>query len=285
RSNLSSPESATEFRKRSTEDDFVPVDMSRECRLTPRGSAHPSYFPKGRNRGIRALPKPKTSSLLPRPTADGGKIRKKERTLPHTPAKGLITVIPLDRADEDVLRVVADSLQGILRLPVDLHDVVRLPEHTFMESRDQYNAMAIIKHLDKELALDSLKVLGVTGRDICNPILTYVFGEAYMGGRSAVMSCARLRIGASGLPISREDFLERAVKVAIHEIGHTFGLPHCHTDRCVMRASHNVPDLDTKLNYLCDYCELFLQESLTKLLKEIEVETRLDAPELERARR
>jgi len=187
--------------------------------------------------------------------------------------------------EEDVLRVVSDSLQGILRLPVDLHDMVPIPEDTFMESRNQYNAMAIIKHLDKDLCLDSLKVLGVTRSDICNPILTYVFGEAYMGGRSAVMSCARLGIGGRGVPVSREDFLERAVKVAIHEIGHTFGLPHCHTDRCVMHASHNIPDLDTKLNYLCTYCELFLQESLTKSLKQLEDESRSDVPELERARR
>ncbi len=184
-----------------------------------------------------------------------------------------------------MLRVVSDSLQGILRLPVDLHGTVPIPEETFMESRDQYNAMAIIKHLDKELALNSLKVLGVTRFDICNPILTYVFGEAYMGGRSAVMSCARLGIGTRGLPVSREHFLERSVKVAIHEIGHTFGIPHCHTDRCVMHASHNIPDLDTKLNYLCTYCELYLQESLTKSLKEIEEESQSYLPEPERARR
>lgn len=186
--------------------------------------------------------------------------------------------------DEDVLRVVSDSLQGILRLPVDLHDVVPIPQDTFMESRDQYNAMAIIKHLNEEMSQNSLKILGITRFDICNPILTYVFGEAYMGGRSAVMSCARLGVGNRGLPISREDFLDRVVKVAVHEIGHTFGVPHCHAGRCVMRASNNVPDLDTKLNYLCTYCELFLQESLTKSLKQIEDASGADTPELERAR-
>jgi archaemetzincin len=153
-----------------------------------------------------------------------------------------------------------------------------------MESRDQYNAMAIIKYLDKEVSQGSLKVLGVTKVDICNPILTYVFGEAYMGGRSAVMSFARLGIGVRGLPVSREHLLDRTVKVAIHEIGHTFGVPHCHNDRCVMRASNNIPDLDDKLNYLCSYCELFLQESLTKTLKEHEEESNSTVPELERAR-
>ena len=169
---------------------------------------------------------------------------------------------------EDVLTVVADSLQGILRLPVDLCESVSVPKEAFMEQRNQYNAMGIIRYLDKELAANSLKILGVTKVDLCNPILTYVFGEAYMGGRSAVMSYARLHMGPAGKPVSREQFLDRVVKVAIHEIGHTFNIPHCHTGRCVMRASNTIPDLDDKLNYLCSYCEFFLHESLAKALKE-----------------
>ncbi|MBM3301649.1 MAG: archaemetzincin family Zn-dependent metalloprotease, partial [Deltaproteobacteria bacterium] len=170
--------------------------------------------------------------------------------------KGLIAVLPLGRVGEDVLRVVADSLQGILRLPVDLLDEIPVPQETFMESRNQYNAMAIIKYLDSEFSSQTLKILGITRYDLCNPILTYVFGEAYMGGSAAVMSCARLNTGQGGQPIPREQFLDRVVKVAIHEIGHTFSVAHCHTGRCVMRASLNIPDLDTKLNYLCSYCEL-----------------------------
>ncbi len=166
------------------------------------------------------------------------------------------------------MRVVADSLQGILRVPVDLREPIVLPEDTFMETRNQYNAMALIKYLNSGMADNSLRILGITAKDICNPILTYVFGEAYMGGRSAVMSSARLKAGLLGEPVSREHFLERVVKVAIHEIGHTFNLRHCHTDRCVMRASNTLAELDEKLNYLCDYCEIFLFDSLRQALRE-----------------
>lgn len=168
---------------------------------------------------------------------------------------------------QDILRVVADSLQGILRIPVDLLEHEPLPQQAFMDSRNQYNAMAIIRFLSENHSHNSLKTLGVTGKDLCNPILTYVFGEAYMGGPSAVMSYHRLHQGETEDPVSREQFLDRVVKVALHEIGHTFNLPHCHTGRCVMRASNNLKELDDKLNYLCDYCELFLFESLNKALK------------------
>lgn len=181
--------------------------------------------------------------------------------------KGIIAVLPLGRVQEDVLTVIGDGLQALLRLPVDVLDPIPLPKHTFMEARDQYNAMAIIKFLDREFPSNSVKILGVTRADLCNPILTYVFGEAYMGGRAAVMSCARLHLGLGSQPVSREQFLDRVVKVAIHEIGHTFNIPHCHQGRCVMRASNTIPDLDNKLNYLCSYCELFLFESLSEILK------------------
>lgn len=190
-----------------------------------------------------------------------------KKTEKNLPRKGIIGVVPLDRVADDVLRVISDSLQGILRLPVDLLPAIPLPDGTFMKNRNQYNAMALIKYLDEEYPHNNLKVLGVTERDLCNPILTYVFGEAYMGGITAVMSTARLRVAQTGEQVPRELLLERVVKVALHELGHTFNIPHCHAERCVMRASNGLRDLDEKLNYVCDYCELLLFEAVEEILR------------------
>ena len=191
------------------------------------------------------------------------------------PTKAMIAVIPLGEVgevEEDVIRVVADGLQGLLRMPVDVLECVPIPDEAFLESRGQYNAMVLLKHLAEHHSGGYLKILGITSRDITNPILTYVFGEAYMGGCAAVMSSLRLRTDPGGKPVSREDFLERVVKVAIHEMGHTFNIPHCHEGRCVMRASNGLFELDEKLNYLCGYCEFFLAEALTKILADIREE-------------
>jgi archaemetzincin len=193
-------------------------------------------------------------------------VEQQEQIRTSSARKGLIAVVPLGRVEEDVLLVVADSLQGILRVPVDVWGAMPIPEEAFMRARNQYNAMAIIRYLAENHSDSSLKVLGIMDRDICNPIITYVFGEAYMGGRAAVMSSARLGANASGEPVSREQFLDRVVKVALHEIGHTFNIPHCHTGRCVMRASNNLIELDDKLNYLCDYCEIFLSDAVKHAL-------------------
>jgi archaemetzincin len=193
---------------------------------------------------------------------------KKTKNAKSPPTKtGLITVAPLGRMGADVVRVVSDSVQGILRLPIDLGQAVPLPQTAFMESRNQYNSMTVIKYLAENHSSGHLKVLGITNKDLCTPILTYVFGEAYMGGEAAVMSCFRLYRGQSGDPVSTDHFLHRVVKVALHEIGHTFNVPHCHTERCVMRASNSIKELDEKLNYLCNYCELLLFEAVTEAMK------------------
>jgi hypothetical protein len=40
-----------------------------------------------------------------------------------------------------------------------------------------------------------------------------------------------------------------------------------------MRASNNLDDLDDKLNYLCDYCEIFLLDELRHAIQDKEHET------------
>lgn len=185
----------------------------------------------------------------------------------HKPVSGLITVVPLGNIKQDVLKVVADGIQGVLRLPVDVAPAVDLPESAFMSARNQYNVLDLIKFLESNYGGLGIKVLGVTAKDIANPILTYVFGTAFMDGKAAVIATARLRLSPGGQLVSREQFLERTVKAAIHEIGHTFNIPHCHNDHCVMRASNSLIELDEKMSYLCDYCELFLADAVTKALK------------------
>ena len=181
--------------------------------------------------------------------------------------RGVIAVLPLGKVGEDVVRIVTDGLQGVLRVPVDLYDAVHMPAETYMERRGQYDAMSILKHIRDQHAKPRVKTLGLTEKDLGNPILTFVFGEAFLGGPAAVMSCHRLYRGVGESLVSREQFLARVIKVALHEIGHTFNLPHCHVGHCVMRASNSLAELDSKLGYLCNYCELFFFEALRESMK------------------
>jgi archaemetzincin len=42
--------------------------------------------------------------------------------------------------------------------------------------------------------------------------------------------------------------------VCIHELGHSFGLVHCHTPNCVMKSSTYVEDIDLKEQGFCVSC-------------------------------
>ena len=71
------------------------------------------------------------------------------------------------------------------------------------------------------------RLLGITDVDLFIPMLSFVLGQAQLGGPTAVVSVARLRQEFYGLPPDLPLLRARAVKEAVHEIGHTFGLTHC----------------------------------------------------------
>ncbi|HEX9105678.1 MAG TPA: archaemetzincin family Zn-dependent metalloprotease [Longimicrobiales bacterium] len=128
------------------------------------------------------------------------------------------------------------------------------PRHAFDQRRSQWASGEILKWL-LPLAPPGGKVLGVTDRDLFIPILTYVFGEAQLGGAAAVVSTARLGDELDGPRVVRE----RVAKEAVHELGHCFGLRHCHTPGCVMGRSPSVREVDEKGQGLCVDCRARLQ--------------------------
>ena len=127
----------------------------------------------------------------------------------------------------------------------------------YNEKRNQYWSTAILKRLVDECA-PSANILGVTDEDLFVPVLTFVFGEAQVGGCAALVSTHRLRNEFYGLPADHNLLLDRLVKEAMHEIGHNFGLKHCADWRCVMTSSHAVEKLDVKGDSFCPECAVLL---------------------------
>jgi archaemetzincin len=97
-------------------------------------------------------------------------------------------------------------------------------------------------------------VLAVADVDLFVPILTFLFGEAQLDGPAAVVSTFRLHEELYGNEPDSALLLERLLKEAIHELGHTFGLVHCRTHGCVMGSSTDVDGIDSKSLALCDAC-------------------------------
>jgi archaemetzincin len=124
-------------------------------------------------------------------------------------------------------------------------------DFAYDRERGQYGSIAVLEMLARVCPPDAVKLLAVTERDLYIPVLTFVFGQAQLSGRVAVVSLARLRQEFYGLAPNREIFLERASKEALHETGHTFGLVHCADRNCAMSLSTNVRQIDSKR---CEFC-------------------------------
>ena len=140
---------------------------------------------------------------------------------------------------------------------------IPVPVESFEARRNQYYSTKILKEMLGDVPRDALKLLGVTDKDLCIPILTYVFGEAQVGGTAAVVSLARLRQEHYGLAPDRPLLLERLRKESLHELGHTFGLVHCPSRNCVMYLSNTVVDVDTRGRDFCRGCETIVAASNT----------------------
>ena len=128
------------------------------------------------------------------------------------------------------------------------------PELAFDRSRGQYNSTELLAQLLEETAESEDGVLGIAGVDLFIPILTYVFGEAQLQGRAAVVSTYRLDPTRYGLAANQRLLLDRLAKEAIHELGHNRGLVHCNQATCVMRSSTYVEDIDLKSAQFCSAC-------------------------------
>jgi archaemetzincin len=96
--------------------------------------------------------------------------------------------------------------------------------------------------------------LGVTEVDLYTPELNFVFGEASPATQSAIFSLARLNPQAYGEPKDDALLIRRALKEALHELGHIFGLHHCENESCVMWFSNNLAETDRKGTDFCPKC-------------------------------
>ena len=128
----------------------------------------------------------------------------------------------------------------------------------FDAGRRQYNGDKIIKKLESIDVPDYKLKVGLFDVDLFIPILTYIFGQAFLGGNTAIVSTYRLKNERYGMMSDDVLLQERTIKELIHELGHVCGLIHCHNPSCVMRASTYVEDIDQKEFHLCGECRKLL---------------------------
>jgi archaemetzincin len=166
----------------------------------------------------------------------------------------LLQILPIGNVDDGLLKELRPVIEDTFRAPCKVLPVQMDPEVAFHGERQQYHSSEILQRMQSFLTADSWRMIGISSVDLYIPILTFVFGEAQMGGPCAVFSGHRLRQEFYGLPGDRELFHQRIIKEAVHELGHTLNLTHCEDYRCVMASSHAVEWIDLKQSTLCAAC-------------------------------
>ena len=160
--------------------------------------------------------------------------------------------IGADAPDSRLLTSVRSVVERTFGRAVHVWTRADRPVEAFDARRQQHSSTRILQWLVERRPEHAQKVLALTDVDLFIPILTFVFGEAQLDGTAAIVSTARLRTnhGTSNLRL----LTTRLAKECVHELGHTFGLIHCHQPGCVMTRSVSVLDVDAKTASFCEEC-------------------------------
>jgi archaemetzincin len=204
--------------------------------------------------------------------------------------KGLIALLPIGDVNSEDIDELVSSLGAVFSRRIVVLDAMDIPYET-ADREKKYDLVRVLDGTDQvqydvvrfmELARITAvgsknrndKLLGITHEDLFTPGLNFIFGQAEINGKAAVISTARLKYhsfwsnGRSKL-VPRELYLPRLVKEAVHELGHTYGLRHCKNRKCVMTFSNSLEDTDLKSERFCDKCSsIQRQRQIAKIISD-----------------
>ncbi len=165
-----------------------------------------------------------------------------------------LQLLPIGPVDPRLLDWLGQALHEKFRVPAEVLSPTLDPSFALHAERQQYHSSEILARMQKYITGNTWRLLGITQLDLYIPILTFVFGEAQLGGASAVVSYHRLQQEFYGLPEDMDLLANRLLVEAVHELGHTLRLTHCHDYHCAMAPSHAVEWIDIKDSGFCEDC-------------------------------
>ena len=165
-----------------------------------------------------------------------------------------VLLTPISFIDDQLLKGLAIQIKQQFGYDLKIVDTHIELDDCFNAARIQYSANDLLEKLVGVCPNNNSKIIGVTELDLYIPVLTFIFGQAYLNGRAAIVSTHRLRNEYYGMEPNPDIFWERLEKLVIHELGHSFGLIHCSNLNCVMISSTYVEDIDQKSVRMCDDC-------------------------------
>jgi len=180
----------------------------------------------------------------------------------------MIAIVPIGRIEKmiiDEIETFIESYYSKFRLKAETFPSLPLKPFStgFNPVRGQYLGRVFLPTLSSiGKRVNAVAVLGVTDADLYEDGLNFIFGLANPSLGAAIISLHRLKPEFYGNAPDERLLAERAVKEAMHELGHVFGLDHCPNPGCVMHFSNSILDTDLKGPLYCPACEEKLSKNL-----------------------
>lgn len=166
--------------------------------------------------------------------------------------KAAITIVvqPFTGMPDAQVQAVAKEAKKVYPF-VEINKPIDLPQTAYYVPRSRYRADSLISFLGRRTP-DGFVTLGLTNKDISTTkegIADWgVMGLGFCPGNACIASTFRL---------SGQNKTEQLFKVAIHEAGHTQGLPHCPVKTCFMRDAEGKNPTDEEKEF-CSACKAHL---------------------------
>jgi archaemetzincin len=167
-----------------------------------------------------------------------------------------IVIQPFDGLPVSTANLVAEKLKEIYIGEIVINNSIPFPNKALNHDKTRYRADSLIRYLGT-LAKEDQLIIGLTNKDISttkgkDPDYG-VMGLGFCPGKSCIASTFRLK---------GKNRLEKLLKVAIHELGHTQSLAqtntkHCQEKRCLMRDAEGKDHFD-ELKDFCSKCKPIL---------------------------
>ncbi len=180
-----------------------------------------------------------------------------------------VVVLPLGKVDPVLLDGVVEAVKARVEAQVRVDPARELPPSAWYAPRKRWRAERILREVEANPPQGAWKVLVVTAAE-----LSTTKGDIFDWGIAGLGNLDGLACVASTYLYTKHSKTKaqaqrRFSDVAVHELGHTLGLPHCETTGCVMADAKGkaMKSADASRGHYCLRCRQAVEAGVLKPLR------------------
>jgi archaemetzincin len=173
----------------------------------------------------------------------------------HSKEMDAVRIVPINTIDAVFLDRFALCLAERFLAAVRIERALVVARSALNATRQQLFLATLTSKVRRAFPESDGVLLAVTDFDLYKTSHRFIFGAADGTQGVAALSLHRLRSEFYGEDPDPNQLFQRALKEAVHELGHAFGLKHCYNARCAMYNSNSIFETDNKMPHFCEVCD------------------------------